>query len=224
MIVGASGTGKSTLIETLDSKETMVVNCLNKTLPFKGSSSSYSADNKNLVVLKSDNIEENYQKVLSAVNMVDSNMPHIKNLVIDDAGYLMNMSLFDKAKQTGYSKFTEIAYEMYTLLNLCKNLRDDLNIVFMFHQDTVYVDGIYPVHKIKVPGRMIEEKFAPNELATIVAFTKVKISEESNDDYRLVVNKTKEHTMAKSPRGMFDSKEIESNLKELINKSREYYA
>ena len=48
MILGKSGTGKSTSIKTLDPKETMVINTLKKRLPFKGSATMYSKENNNL--------------------------------------------------------------------------------------------------------------------------------------------------------------------------------
>ena len=48
MIMGASGTGKSSSIKTLNPKETVVINVLKKRLPFKGSNSIYNAEHKNL--------------------------------------------------------------------------------------------------------------------------------------------------------------------------------
>ena len=48
MLLGKSGTGKSTSIKGLDPKETVVINVLGKRLPFKGSNSLYNKENKNL--------------------------------------------------------------------------------------------------------------------------------------------------------------------------------
>lgn len=47
-VVGDSGTGKSTSISTLDPKTTYLINVLRKDLPFKGSRTLYSLENKNL--------------------------------------------------------------------------------------------------------------------------------------------------------------------------------
>ena len=47
IILGKSGSGKSTSIRDLNPKETVVINTLNKRLPFKGSNGMYSASNKN---------------------------------------------------------------------------------------------------------------------------------------------------------------------------------
>ena len=46
-IVGPTGTGKSTSIKYLDSKETYIINVAKKELPFKGSEKLYNPDNKN---------------------------------------------------------------------------------------------------------------------------------------------------------------------------------
>jgi predicted AAA+ superfamily ATPase len=48
IILGKSGSGKSSSIKTLNPKETVIINVLRKKLPFKGSQSLYNADNKNL--------------------------------------------------------------------------------------------------------------------------------------------------------------------------------
>ena len=59
MVLGKSGTGKSTSIKTLNPKETVVVNVLRKRLPFKGSASLYSKENENLF-----NVDD-YQQIIS---------------------------------------------------------------------------------------------------------------------------------------------------------------
>lgn len=50
-IVGASGTGKSTALRTLDPKTTFIVNVQGKPLPFKDSSQLYSTEKKNIATL-----------------------------------------------------------------------------------------------------------------------------------------------------------------------------
>ena len=46
MILGESGTGKSTSIENLDPKETFIIQVVNKPLPFRGYKTKYSLRNK----------------------------------------------------------------------------------------------------------------------------------------------------------------------------------
>ena len=46
-IVGETGTGKSTSIETLDPKETFIINVTDKPMPFAKSAEKYNSENKN---------------------------------------------------------------------------------------------------------------------------------------------------------------------------------
>jgi ABC-type lipoprotein export system ATPase subunit len=77
-IVGPSGSGKSTSMESLDPKETFIINVASKPLPFKGWKSLYKPENKN------------YAKVISApailelITNISNKAPHIKVIVIDD--------------------------------------------------------------------------------------------------------------------------------------------
>ena len=56
VILGESGTGKSTSLRNLDPQETFIINVLNKPLPFRGYKKLYNAENKNF--LESDNYKE----------------------------------------------------------------------------------------------------------------------------------------------------------------------
>lgn len=95
IILGKSGTGKSSSIKNLDPKSTLIINVLGKRLPFKGSKSLYNADNKNMFQL------EDYQQVQSLLQNIDKGAPHVKNIIIDDAIYVMRKEYFKRAKETG---------------------------------------------------------------------------------------------------------------------------
>lgn len=94
MLLGKSGTGKSTSIKTLNPKETIIINVLKKRLPFKGSSASYNADNKNMFTI------DNYQEVVNMLGFIDK-ASHVKNIIIDDMIYIMRKEYFTRAKETG---------------------------------------------------------------------------------------------------------------------------
>ena len=95
IVLGKSGTGKSTSIKGLNPKETVVLNTLKKRLPFKGSAKLYNAENKNLF-----NIEE-YTKVVSFLKTISEKAQNVKNIVIDDMIYIMRKEYFARAKETG---------------------------------------------------------------------------------------------------------------------------
>ena len=58
IIMGASGTGKSTSVGTLNPEETIIFNVLGKTLPFKGSMKNYSKDKKNIAAINDLEVED----------------------------------------------------------------------------------------------------------------------------------------------------------------------
>jgi hypothetical protein len=95
IILGKSGTGKSTSIKGLDPKETIILNLLGKKLPFKGSSSIYNKENKNLFRV------EEYTQVLNMLDNIDKKAPYVKNIVIDDCIYVMRKEYFKRAKENG---------------------------------------------------------------------------------------------------------------------------
>lgn len=95
MILGKSGTGKSSSIKTLNPKETVILNVLRKRLPFKGSNSIYNTENKNLF-----NVDE-YTQIINMLTGIDKNAPHVKNVIIEDMTYVMRKEYFKRAKETG---------------------------------------------------------------------------------------------------------------------------
>lgn len=95
IVLGKSGTGKSTSIKGLNPKETVIFNVLRKKLPFKGSSSLYNTENKNLFLL------DDYTQIISYVNSISEKATYVKNLVIDDMIYVMRGEYFKRAKETG---------------------------------------------------------------------------------------------------------------------------
>ena len=107
-IVGASGSGKSTSIRTLDPKTTFIINVASKPLPFKGWKSNYTNFNK-------ENPEGNFKATsdVDTINQllqyINTKRTEIKTIVIDDAQYIMSFEAMDRAREKGFDKFTEIA-------------------------------------------------------------------------------------------------------------------
>jgi ABC-type phosphate/phosphonate transport system ATPase subunit len=95
IILGKSGTGKSTSIKGLNPKETVILNLLGKKLPFKGSGSIYNKESKNLFRV------EEYTQILSMLENIDKKASYVKNIVIDDCIYVMRKEYFKRAKENG---------------------------------------------------------------------------------------------------------------------------
>jgi uridine kinase len=216
-VVGDSGSGKTTSLRTLDPKSTFIINTLNKPLPFPGSAKMYTKENKNI------GVTTNADVICQTLKNISDNAPNVKKCIVDDAAYIMNVELFERAREKGYDKFTLIAENMYKVLNTAKSLRDDLDVVFMWHLDEQLIDGMTLKRTVKLPGRMLEERFNPLHLSTVTVFTHVEFHKDKDEEYFFVVNKTPEYSLAKSPMGMFEEKMIPNDMANLLKVVRDYY-
>lgn len=208
LIIGESGTGKTTSARNLDPKTTMILKVVNKPLPFKNNK-EYKKENKNCYV--TDNYDE-LIKILKGVDQQEK-MKHIKTIVIDDASYLLTYQLFEKAKDVGYTKFVDIALSFNALAKTILQLkRDDLVVYLLGHQQEK--DGKV---KFKAPGNMVDEKLCVEGLFTIVFNTNV-----NNEGYWFIIQNNGTNT-SKCPMGMFETNMIENNLV-IVNKAiSDYY-
>ena len=151
IILGDTGCGKSTSIKTLDPKETVIVNVLGKRLPFKGSASMYSTEQKNLFKVSE------YAALLSLLNSINEKAAHVKNVIIDDAIYIMRTEFFDRSKERGFDKYNELADHFRKIIAQCSNMRDDLNVFMLLHLDTVESDGSVIGYKAASVGKLLDK-------------------------------------------------------------------
>jgi len=106
-IVAPSGCGKTTSlfpskelgIKGLDPKETLYINVAGKPLPMRGANKHYNPElppSKGGNYLETSNID-----VIKQVLTYADKEERFKNIVIDDAGYLMGFSVMEKAREKG---------------------------------------------------------------------------------------------------------------------------
>ena len=98
LIIGESGSGKTTSLRNFEPGEILVFSVANKSLPFR----------KKLDTVKTRPMD------LSASH---SSKMQYKRYAIDDSQYLMAFELFDRAKETGYGKFTDIAVRFRSMID-----------------------------------------------------------------------------------------------------------
>lgn len=220
-IVGNSGSGKSTSFRTLDPKETFIVNVASKPLPFRGWKAHYTTFNK-------DNPTGNYLSTsdVSTINKillhVDAKRPEIKNIIIDDAQYIMSFEAMDRAKERGFDKFTEIAQKFYSILKESISLRDDLNIIVSCHSENVG-SADEPKYKIKTVGKMIDNLITVEGLFTYVLFTDISTDDKNNTVYSFIT-KSDGTTTAKTPLDCFETVKIPNDMQFVLNTINEYNA
>ena len=220
MLLGKTGTGKSTSIKTLNPKETVILNVLRKRLPFKGSNAMYSKENKNMFEIN------DYTSAVKFLQGISDKMPHVKNIIIDDMIYTMRKEYFARAKETGYGKYTELAQHFQQIISTCEQLRDDINVFLILHAEEVQSDKITTGYKVSTIGNLIDNQYNPLEVVPMVLFSAVKFDDKGNASYGFYTHRCMQGTIeipAKSPDGMFEEDFIPNDLGYVTTKMNEYY-
>ena len=220
MLLGKSGTGKSTSIKGLDSKETVVINVLGKRLPFKGSNALYNKENKNLFQ------RESYTDIISLIQNISDKATNVKNIILDDFIYVMRKEYFSRARETGYNKYTELAQHFQQIISTCEKLREDLNVFMILHSEDIQSDKTTTGYKVSTVGNPVDNCYNPLEVVPMVLYSSVKYDDKGNTQYGFYTHRCKEGVVeipAKTPDEMFDEDFIPNDLGYVVKKMNEYY-
>lgn len=218
LIIGKTGTGKTTASRTLNPENTIILRVINRTLPFKFSN-LYSREKKNLF---STPAYEDVLKVLAWANKQEN----IKNIVITDATYIIRQEYFKLANQKGYEKYTAFAMHMQQILKAIQELRDDIKVFMEYHVESIMSDAGAIEYKPSTVGKLLDNQYNILENVDIVLFANPRYEDQSIH-YGFYTNRTIDRSgaeiPAKSPMGMFDELFIPNDLAFVAQKIDEYY-
>ena len=218
-VVGQTGTGKSTSVESLDAKETVIIGIIEKPLPFRGWKQRYTSG-----IQQGGNflVSHDSAQIVKVLNYISAERQEIKQIVIDDFQYIMSTEFMNRAQETGWQKFTDIAKHVWDVINAAKGLREDLKVVFLTH-DEIITENFQPKRKIKTIGKLLDDKVTLEGLFTVVLFTDVQKNKEKNGLEYTFITQNDGTTTAKSPRGMFATFNIPNDLGKVITEINAYY-
>ena len=193
LILGESGSGKSTSMRNFDPDEVGIFNVASKPLPFRKKMKKVDG--------------ASYGIILTALKA-----PKLKTYVIDDSQYLLCFEMFAKAKETGYNKFTDMALNFYNLIQfIIRQTPPDVIVYFLHHTET---DG--EKVRAKTVGKMLNEKLTVEGLFSIVLLCQTDGVSHS------FVTQSDGSSTAKSPMEMFPLT-IDNDLKLVDGEIRKYY-
>lgn len=197
LILGESGSGKSTSLRNFQKDELVIYNVAGKPLPFRGGTQ----------LLRADNVSYN-------IIMQNMSKKKFRCYVIDDSQYLLAFELFGRVAEKTYDKFTEMAVHFYDLIQfVIRQMPPDCIVYFLHHTDDI--DGKV---KAKTVGKMLNEKLTVEGLFSIVLMAK-------NLDGRYVFRTHSDgRDTVKTPMDMFEPDEIDNDLKAVDAAIREYYS
>ena len=219
MVLGPSGTGKSSSIKGLDPKETVVFNTLKKRLPFKGSRALYNEENKNLFEIT------DYDKLISFLGGIDKKALNVRNVVLDDSIFIMRKEYFDRAKESGFNKFTDLAIHFQKIIKTCESMRDDLNVFFILHSEPVISDNSIVTYKVSTVGKLLDQQYNPIEVVPMVLYSAIQYKDNKPvyGFYTHAVMDKGAIIPAKTPDEMFDEDFIPNDLGQVVKAMDEYY-
>ena len=194
LLIGQSGSGKSTSLRNFKGDEVAVVNVLGKPLPFKSDIKAGKCDD--------------YATILKAI----ANTPK-KTIVIDDANYLITNEFMNKSSVKGYDKYNELANNFWNLINEIKNIEGGKTVYLIMHEDTDENGYVKP----KTIGKLLDDKVNIQGMFTICIRS---MFDNGQYIFRL---KTNGQDCVKTPFGMFEGESMENDLKEFDKVVREYY-
>lgn len=207
LIMGESGSGKTTSMRNLPPDQTLYIDADGKGLSWRGWREQYNAELKNYWKLNSG------KDILGMMVSVNKT-PKYRYLVIDTINGAMLASEMNRAKEKGYDKWTDLASDAYEIVNAANNLRDDLTVIIVGHSETILTDDGYRQTRLKTNGRKLEKIVLESK------FTTVLLCEQRNGKHLFITRG--DNTTAKAPMGMFESDEIENDIMIVIKAMEEY--
>lgn len=197
LILGESGTGKSTSLRNLDPAHTLLIQMVKKPLPFRSNEWKPIGPDGGSVYVSDDSamIVKAMQKTRKEI------------IVIDDFQYLLANEFMrrvtDVAKgNEAFAKYNEIARHAWDVLMAASSLADHKRVYILSHTST----DDFGKTKIKTIGKLLDEKIVMEGLVTIVLRTTVQ-----NGNYLFSTRNSGADTV-KSPLGLFDTELIENDL------------
>ena len=194
LILGDSGSGKSSSLRNFKPDEIGIFNVASKPLPFRRRLLSVDG--------------AGYETIIKALSK-----PTRKAYAIDDSQYLMAFEFFDRAKESGYNKFTDIALRFRNLVHFIVSQTPPDVVVYFLHHTETDPNGLL---KAKTIGKMLDEKLTVEGLFSVVLLCRAE------KDKHYFQTQSEGVSTAKSPMEMFPET-IDNDLKLVDRTIREYW-
>jgi len=205
MILGESGTGKSTSLRNLNPNETLLIQTIAKPLPFRDAGwQRFNAQTRQGNIFHTDQSAE-------IINLMQRTRRPI--IVIDDFQYIMANEFMRSIDKKGYEKFSEIGRHTWDILNAATALSEKKRVYILSHTETSETGRT----KIKTIGKLLDDKITLEGMVTIVLRTVVR------DGQYYFATRNNGSDTTKTPMGLFEADLIENDLAAVDAAITRYY-
>lgn len=210
MILGQSGTGKTTSLRNLNPSDVLLIQAVKKPLPFRsaGWRPCTQADKSGSII-----VTDNASVICGAMQRTAKPI-----IVLDDFQYIlanefMRRVLDNETGNAAFAKYNEIARHAWDILMCAGKLADTTRVYILGHTQESENGTV----KAKTIGKLLDEKITIEGLLTIVLRTKV-----INGQYLFSTQNSGLDTV-KTPMGMFDDEHIPNDLAAVDAAITEFY-
>ena len=205
MILGASGSGKTTSLEKLDPKQTFYIDADGKGMSWKGWRQQYNKTNKNYWQCDDPN------QIYAMMQQINEKHKQVKFLVIDTLNGCMVADEMRRAKEKAYDKWMDLAQSVYSIVDYSNKMREDLTVVLIGHTQTSD-DGFTCM---LTNGRKLNKICLESKMTTVLL-------SRINDNGEYVFETRAKNSTAKTPRGAFDVDEIPNDITLVIEALKDF--
>lgn len=206
MILGESGTGKTTSLRNMKAADVLMIQALKKPMPFR--SKEWAHYDKQNAPSGNIHVRDESDKIIDAMRKTKK-----KVIVLDDFQYVLANEFMRRSAEVGFTKFSEIGKHAWDILVAATDLPDDVRVYILAHTETTDAGKI----KAKTIGKMLDEKITLEGMLTIVLRTSV-----INGNYLFSTQNSGNDTV-KSPMGLFESETIDNDLAAVDAAIQDYY-
>lgn len=205
MVLGESGTGKSSSLRNMNPSKTLLIQAIKKPVPFRSEGWRYfTPEHKAGNIIVCDHSAQ-------MVTLMQKTQRSI--IVIDDFQYVMSNEFMRRSEERGYDKFSDIGRHAWDILNIASSLADHKRVYILSHTEQTETGRV----KAKTIGKMLDDKITIEGMFSIVLRTAV-----INDQYVFRTRNNGNDT-TKTPIGMFDSETIDNDLHAVDQAITDYY-
>lgn len=208
LIMGESGSGKTTSMRNLDPKTTFYIDADKKGLNWKGWKSQYNAENKNYIATS----KANDIKVL--LDKINTEQTQIQTVVIDTLNGVMIDDEFARMKEKGFDKWQDMAYSIYDIISIANTLREDLTIIFVMHSQTERDDTGFYFTRAKTSGKKLDKVVVESKFSTVLLAKCL--------DGKYIFETKNNNSTVKAPLGAFDTDFIENDILKVLEALKDY--